>query len=58
VEIFPSDDNLVRRVRLSIADAEKLDRKGRRIKPEIQLERPIHKLIFLFRPPKFDTCPK
>jgi len=36
--------------RFSIDDAEKLDRKGRRMKSETQLERPIKKLIFLFRP--------
>ena len=46
VEIFPSDDGLVRRVRLLMATPE-LDKQGKPLYQRTYLERPVHKLIVL-----------
>ncbi|XP_071477081.1 uncharacterized protein [Diadema antillarum] len=45
-ETFPSEDGLVRKVKLVIADA-KLNRTGKRTQAMQTLERPIHKLVTL-----------
>jgi hypothetical protein len=49
VDVFPSSDDCVRKVKLMLADA-KLDSKGKRISPPTYLERPIHKLVLIYRP--------
>ena len=46
VETMPSQDNLVRKVKLLMSDAT-LTKKGKRIKKASYLERPIHKLAML-----------
>ena len=45
-EAFPSDDGLVRKVKMAIA-TESLDDSGRHTKPIVYLERPVQKLILL-----------
>lgn len=45
-EAFPSDDGLVRKVKMAIA-TESLDDSGRPTKPIVYLERPVQKLILL-----------
>ena len=45
-EVFPSDDGLVRKVKLAIA-TRSLDKKGRRTKEVQYLERPVHKLVLV-----------
>jgi len=45
-EVFPSDDGLVRKVRLAVATAQ-LDNKGRRLTAERYLDRPVQKLVVL-----------
>ena len=46
VEVFPSEDGLVRKVKLLMATAE-LDKKGKPLYKRTVLERPVHKLIVL-----------
>ena len=46
VEVYPSEDGYVRKVRILKADGE-LDNQGRRQKPPSLLDRPIHKLVLL-----------
>ena len=46
VEVYPSEDGCVRKVKILKADGE-LDNQGRRQKPPTMLERPIHKLVLL-----------
>lgn len=46
IEVYPSEDGYVRRVKIMKADAE-LDNQGRRLKPAIFLDRPVHKLVLL-----------
>ena len=46
IEVFPSQDNIVRKVKLLIADS-KLTDKGSRIKKPTILERPVNKLTLL-----------
>jgi len=43
VETYPSDDALVRKARLLVADSS-LDRCGKRSKPPVYLDRPVQKL--------------
>jgi hypothetical protein len=45
-EVYVSDDNLVRKVKLAMADST-LDNKGRRKRPVSYLDRPVHKLVLL-----------
>jgi hypothetical protein len=49
VELHDSRDDLVRKAKVQLATA-KLDSKGKRLHPPTQLERPIHKLVYLFTP--------
>ena len=44
VEVYASEDNLVRKVKLAMADST-LDNKGRRRRPVSHLVRPVHKLV-------------
>ena len=46
VETYSSDDALVRKVKLLVADSS-LDRRGKRSKPPAYLDRPVHKLVLL-----------
>ena len=46
VEVYPSEDGYVRKVRILKADGE-LDNQGRQQKPPSLLDRPIHKLVLL-----------
>ena len=46
VEVYPSEDGCVRKVKIVKADGE-LDNQGRRRKPSTFLDRPIHKLVLL-----------
>ena len=46
VEVYASEDNLVRKVKLAMADST-LDNKRRRRRPVSHLVRPVHKLVFL-----------
>ena len=46
IECFPSDDGLVRKVKLLVATA-RLDNKGKPLAERIFLERPVHKLVRL-----------
>ena len=46
VEVYPSEDGCVRKVKILKADGE-LDNQGRRQKPPTMLQRPIHKLVLL-----------
>ena len=46
VETYPSDDALVRKVKLLVADSS-LDRCGKRSKPPVYLDRPVQKLVIL-----------
>lgn len=48
VEVFPSQDQRVRKVKLAMGDAA-LDARGRRKRDVTYLERPIHKLVVLVR---------
>ena len=48
VQTYPSDDGLVRKVKVLVADSS-LDKDGRRSKASVLLERPVHKLV-LFIP--------
>ena len=45
-QAYPSDDGLVRKVKLTIADPA-LDKDGRRTKSPVSLERPVQKLVLL-----------
>ena len=45
-DVYVSDDGLVRKVKLAMADST-IDDKGRRKKPISFLERPVHKLVLL-----------
>ena len=45
-EVYPSQDGLVRKVKLRLAD-QSLDKKGKRIKEQKVLERPVHKCVVL-----------
>ena len=49
VDVIPSKDGLVRKVRLVLATAN-LNHKGQRIGQQTVLERPIHKTILIYRP--------
>ena len=49
-EISPSKDGLVRKVKVKVANAEKINSKGKQIAAPSYLDRPVHKLVFLFRP--------
>ena len=46
VQVYPSDDGYVRKVRLLMADGN-LDDSGKRQRPPSYLDRPIHKLVLL-----------
>ena len=46
VEVYPSADGCVRKVKIMKANGE-LDKQGRRQKPPTFLNRPIHKLVLL-----------
>lgn len=46
VEVYPSDDNLVRSVKVVVGDSN-LDKRGRRLSQPSSLVRPIHKLVLL-----------
>ena len=46
VEVYPSEDECIRKVKIVKADGE-LDNLGRRRKPPTFLDRPIHKLVLL-----------
>lgn len=46
VEVFPSADNLVRKVKVIMGDRQ-WDENGKRRKPYVCLERPVHKLVLL-----------
>ena len=46
VETYPSDDALVRKVKLLVADSS-LDRCGKRSKLPVYLDRPVQKLVIL-----------
>lgn len=46
IQILPSKDNLVRKVKLQLA-SNQLDKNGKRLVQPTQLERPIHKLVLL-----------
>ena len=46
VQVYPSDDGYVRKVRLLIADGN-LDDGSKRQRPPSYLDRPIHKLVLL-----------
>ena len=48
VQTYPSDDGLVRKVTLVVADSS-LDRRGSRTRPPSFLDRPIQKLVLLMR---------
>ena len=48
VQTYPSDDGLVRKVKVLVADPS-LDKDGRRSKASVLLERPVQKLV-LFIP--------
>jgi len=48
VQTYPSDDGLVRKVKVLVADPS-LDKDGRRSKASVLLDRPVHKLV-LFTP--------
>lgn len=46
VQAYPSDDGLVRKVKLLVADSS-LDKHGKRSKPPAYLDRPVQKLVLL-----------
>ena len=46
VQVYPSEDGLVRKVKLLMADGD-LDDCGKRKSPPSYLDRPIHKLVLL-----------
>ena len=46
VRTYPSDDGLVRKVKILLADSS-IDDSGRRSKSPVMLERPIQKLVLL-----------
>ena len=46
VQVYPSDDGYVRKVRLLMADGN-LDDSGKHQRPPSYLDRPIHKLVLL-----------
>ena len=46
VEVYASEDNLIRKVKLAMADST-LDNKGRRRRSVSHLVRPVHKLVLL-----------
>ena len=46
VQVYPSEDGLVRKVKLLMADGD-LDDCGKRQSPPSYLDRPIHKLVLL-----------
>lgn len=48
-ELLPSSDNLVRKVRL-VNSSSNLSKRGHRLEATTELERPVHKLIRLYRP--------
>ena len=48
VHTYPSDDGLVRKVKLIVADSS-LDRRGSRTRPPVFLDRPVQKLVLLMR---------
>ena len=48
LDVLPSNDGLVRKVRLAIAEQNR-DEKGRRTSSPSVLERPIHKLVSIYR---------
>ena len=47
LEAIASKDGLVRKIKLLIADS-KMDNKGKRLSPFVQLDQRIHKLVSLF----------
>lgn len=48
-ELLPSSDKLVRKVRL-ISASSNLSKDGRRLEAKSEIERPVHKLILIYRP--------
>ncbi|XP_072170025.1 uncharacterized protein [Diadema setosum] len=46
VEVYPSKDGLIRKVKVLMADG-LLDNEGKRQRPPSELERPVHKLVLL-----------
>lgn len=51
-ETYPSDDGLVRKVKLAVGDST-LDNKGRRKRPISYIDRPVHKLVLLLSNEEF-----
>lgn len=51
VQTYPSDDGLVRKMKLIVADSS-LDRRGSRTRPPAFLDRPVQKLVLLMRSSK------
>lgn len=49
IKTIPSKDQLIRKVVVEIADANRVSDKGKRILKPTVLERPVHKLVHLFR---------
>lgn len=45
-KVYPSEDGLVRKVKVAIG-TDILDSRGKRVKPLVYLERPVHKLVLL-----------
>ena len=46
VQTYPSDDGLVRKVKVAVADSS-LDKHGKRSKAPVLLDRPVQKLVLL-----------
>ncbi|XP_071477128.1 uncharacterized protein [Diadema antillarum] len=46
IEVYPSKDGLIRKVKVLMADG-LLDNEGKRQRPPSELERPVHKLVLL-----------
>jgi len=49
-EVIPSKDGIIRKVKVVVANASKVDNKGIQFSPLSVLERPVQKLVMLFRP--------
>nr|XP_039271502.1 uncharacterized protein LOC120345955 isoform X3 [Styela clava] len=54
--LYPSEDGLIRKVRVLVADCN-LDSRGKRTKAVTYLDRPIHKLVLLVRAAKDGDSP-
>lgn len=51
VQTYPSDDGLVRKVKVLVTDPS-IDEDGRRSKASVFLERSVHKLVFFILKPE------